>query len=177
MEHAHGAMRKNTHAIEKKPTGVKKPKSLCSRESAVMPVAGNIEMPLMRIGTHSPERSPRAHFMPCKQACRHTTSMVSRYLDTQMAEASPSGLGGDTERQSRSSCGGLALDLGDLPFGYQAPIALCGDHILIRPLQDRLLNRSSPCIAQIQNAVGRPIQRQGGSSLQLGPGFPCDFAL
>ena len=78
--------------------------------------------------------------------------MVLRYLVIQilMPEMSASGLGGDTESEPRSSC--RAIDLGNLPFEQQAPIALCDDHILIRPLQDRVLNRSSARIAQIQNA-------------------------
>ena len=79
--------------------------------------------------------------------------MVLRYLIIQMAETSASGLGGDTESDFRSSCRGLDLDLGNLPFEHQAPIALCDDHILIRPLQDPRLNRSSSRIARIQTAV------------------------
>ena len=51
--------------------------------------------------------------------------MVLRYLIIQMAETSASGLGGDTESESRSSRQGLDLDLGGLPFERQAPIALC----------------------------------------------------
>ena len=57
------------------------------------------------------------------------------------------------ESESRSSCRVLDLDVGDPPFEQQAPIALCDDHILRRPLQDPRLNRSSPRIARIQNAV------------------------
>ena len=92
--------------------------------------------------------------MPCKQACRHTAIMVLCYLIIQMAETSASGLGGDTKSEPRSCCRALDLDLGGLPFEHQAPITLCDDHILIRPLQDPQLNRSSPRIARIQNAVG-----------------------
>ena len=81
--------------------------------------------------------------------------MVLRYLIIQMAETSASRLGGDTESDFRSPCRGLDLDLGGLPFKHQAPIAraLCDDHILIRPLQDPRLNRSSSRIARIQTAV------------------------
>ena len=79
--------------------------------------------------------------------------MVLRYLIIQMAETSASGLGGDTESEPRSSCRALDLDLENLPFEHQAPIALCDDHILIRPLQDPQLNRSSSRIARIQTAV------------------------
>ena len=57
--------------------------------------------------------------------------MDLRYLIIQMAETSASWLGGDTESESRSSCRVLDLDLGNLPFEHQAPIALCDDHILI----------------------------------------------
>ena len=79
--------------------------------------------------------------------------MGLRYLIIQMAETSASGLGGDTESESRSSCQVLDLDLGNCPFEHQAPIALCDDHILKMPLQDPQLNRSSSRIARIQNAV------------------------
>ena len=78
--------------------------------------------------------------------------MVLRYLIIQMAETSASGLGGDTESDFRSSCRGLDLDLGNLPFEHQAPIAPCDDHILIRPLQDPRLNRSSSRIARMGEA-------------------------
>ena len=79
--------------------------------------------------------------------------MVLRYLIIQMAETSASGLGGDTESDFRSSCRGLGLDLGNLPFEHQAPTAPLDDHILLRPLQDPRLNRSSWRIARIQTAV------------------------
>ena len=87
--------------------------------------------------------------------------MVLRYLIIQMAETSASGLGGDTEleSESRSSCRVLDLDLDNLPFEHQAPIPLCDDRILIRPLQDPRLDRSSPRIARIQTDV--PMARVG----------------
>ena len=40
MGHAHGAMRKNSHAVEEKPAGVKSQKSLCTREFAVLAPGG-----------------------------------------------------------------------------------------------------------------------------------------
>ena len=91
--------------------------------------------------------------MPCKQARHHTAIIVLRYLIIQMAETSASGLGGDTESEPRSSCRGLDLDLGNFPSSTSTPIAPCDDHILIRPLQDPRLNRSSSRIARIQTAV------------------------
>ena len=39
--HAHGAMRKNSHAIEKKSMGVKRQKSLCTHEFAM---SGHIQL-------------------------------------------------------------------------------------------------------------------------------------
>ena len=109
--------------------------------------------------------------MPCKQACHHTATMVLHYFIIQMAETSASGLGGDTETASRSSCQVLDLDLGNLPFEHQAPIVLCDDHILIRTLQDPRLNRSSSRrsrIARIQTAVPGLVRRAlaGGSAMQ-----------
>ena len=48
MKHAHGAMRKNSHAIEKKPTGVKSQNNCqsCTREFAVNHVA---DKPLRKV--------------------------------------------------------------------------------------------------------------------------------
>ena len=94
--------------------------------------------------------------------------MVLRYLIIQMAGTSArlSGLGGNhdtvTESASRSSCRVLDLDLGNLPFEHQPPVALCDDHILMRPLKDPRINRSSPTsriarIRNVQNAVQLPL--------------------
>ena len=93
--------------------------------------------------------------------------MVLRYLIIQMAETSASGFGGDTESEPRSSCRGLGLDLGNLPFEHQAPIDPRDDHILIRPLQDPRLNRISPRIARIQNAVNTAPLRESGTRIYI----------
>ena len=53
----------------------------------------------------------------------------------------------------------LDRDLGNIPVEHQAPVALCDDHILIGPLQDPRLNRSSSREVRIQNAVSATVRR------------------